>query len=301
MPFSILLALLMTAAPDSPFTVERHGRYEWRFHEENRAAVEPLIRRGEATLDELAGQLGVKTPARIYVEVAQTLEEFQMLQRRSPDRGTIDWAVGMAFPDEDVILLRIDKTHMFTLEETFRHELSHLLLLAGLPYRPFPRWFSEGVAVVQSGEALTKRLNPILDAAITGSLIPLRKLERGFPPRGPALSLAYAQGASFVRYLVQREGPELLARLVQESRKEGAFTIRFEALYGTDVHEYERAWRRKLEADASWWRVLSGDMVIWFGLSALFMLAYFVKRHRSRRRLREMEAEELAVHQPPVH
>jgi hypothetical protein len=300
-PVSFFCALILSAAPTSSFTVETHGRFEWRFHEENRAAVEPLIRRGQAALDELAGQLGVKAPAKVYVEVAQTLDEFQMLQRRSPERGTIDWAVGMAFPDEDVILLRIDKTHLFTLEETFRHELSHLLVLAGVPYRPFPRWFSEGVAVVQSGEALTRRLSPILDAAITGSLIPLRKLERSFPGPGPALSLAYAQGASFVRYLIQREGPDTLARLIQEVRREGAFPVRFEAIYGTDVVDYERAWRRKLEADASWWRVLSGDMVIWFGLSALFMLAYFVKRHRSRRRLREMEAEELAVHQPPVN
>lgn len=285
------LCLLITfAAPGA----RADQRFTWRYHPDREQAMAPVLARADATLAELAAQLDVPLPEHVVVDVAEDLEAFRDGQRRPPGAEGIDWAVGIAYADEGRILLRVDQTHLFTLEETFRHELSHLLLLTGVPRRAFPRWFSEGVAILQSGQPLMDRLRPALDAATTGRLIPVDLLGDSFPGEGPALHLAYAQSGLFVRWLIGHHGEDALRALVADVRAGRRFDAGFEARMGASVGERFGAWRAVLEKSASWWRVLADDMLLWGLVTLLFIVAGFTARRRSRRRLEQMERNELA-------
>lgn len=318
----LLLGLFSTPllAADAPAR-EAGTHLTWRFNPERERALRPVIASGEEELRRLAAEIGVAVPDHITVDVADTVEEFFALQydaravrtgqagatlrgeapegpqgekpgQRAPRISAIDWAVGIAYADQGRILLRLDENHLFTLKETFLHELSHVLLLADQPRRPFPRWFSEGLAVHQSGEGLAKRLDPVLGAAVTRQLIPLSSLEQRFPREGPGLNLAYAQSATFVRWLVQQHGGEALRALISEVRGGGVFEARFERIYGASSGALFGTWRRAFEKSASWWRVLSNDMLVWSLVSILFLAALVAKRRQNRKRLREMDAED---------
>jgi len=286
-----LLLLLLTLAT---LPARAEGRFTWRYHPEREAAMAPLVAEAEATLDALAAQIGVPAPTSVEVVIAGDLEAFQGAQGRAPGQEGIDWAVGIAYPERGRILLRVDRTHPFTLEETFRHELSHLLRLTGVPRGAYPRWFSEGLAILQSGEPLVARLDSAMSAATTGQLIPLDRLSARFPGEGPALRLAYAQSGLFLRWLVGQRGDEPLRGLIADVRAGRSFAGGFEARLGESVGQAFAAWRLVLEKSASWWRVLADDMLIWGAVTLLFVVAGVRARRRARRRLEQMEDEDLA-------
>ena len=285
----ILLALSLALAP---VRAVREGRFTWHFAPDRARAVQPLIASAEATLARQAEQLDLPLPPTVRVDVADTLDEFRELQDVPEGRVAIDWAVGLADAEARRILLRVDQTHLFTLDETFRHELSHVLLLGGLPRRVFPRWFSEGVAILQAGEPLMQRLDPALAAAASGRLIPIEALRTGFPPEGPALQLAYAEGAFLVRWMLRQRDWGTLRELIRDTRAFGDFDATLARLYGGSAEGLFNAWRLELERDASWWRVLATDWMIWAGVTVLFLVAVTVKWVRTRRRLRSWREEE---------
>jgi len=289
-PFATLLLVVTLAL--QPVREVHEGRFSWHFAPDREKAVRPLIAQADEVLDALAAELEVEPPAGIRVDVADTVEEFRELQEVPEGRVAIDWAVGLADAAAGRILLRVDQTHLFTLDETFRHELSHILLLSGQERREFPRWFSEGLAILQSGESLLQRLDPALHAATTGRLIPIEALARGFPPEGPALHLAYAESAFLVRWMLRQHDWPRLRELIRDTRRLGDFDQHLARLYGGSAEGLFNAWRLELERDASWWRVLSTDWMIWAGVTLLFLVAVTVKWVRTRRRLRAWEEQE---------
>ncbi len=286
-PLVLALALAVT-----PVSEVRQGRFTWHFAPDRAKAVQPLVDGAEAVLAAQAEQLDLPLPAAVQVDVADTLDEFRDLQDVPDGHTAIDWAVGLADAGAGRILLRVDKTHLFTLDETFRHELSHVLLLGGLRERVFPRWFSEGVAILQSGEALMQRLDPALAAAATGRLLPIESLRAAFPPEGPALQLAYAESAFLVRWMLRQRDWGTLRELVRDTRAFGDFDRHLARLYGGSAEGLFNVWKQELERDASWWRVLATDWMIWAGVTVLFLVAVTVKWVRTRRRLRTWREDE---------
>lgn len=289
---SLATVLLVLTLALQPVREVHQGRFTWHFAPDREKAVRPLLEGAEEALDALATELDVEPPEAIRVDVADTIDEFRELQEVPQGRVAIDWAVGLADAGAGRILLRVDQTHLFTLAETFRHELSHILLLGGLKRPEFPRWFSEGIAILQSGEPLLQRLDPALHAATTGRLIPLSALTRAFPPEGPALHLAYAQSAFLVRWLLRQHDWERLRALIRDTRSFGDFDSQLARLYGGSAEGLFNAWRLELERNASWWRVLATDWMIWAGVTLLFLVAVTVKWVRTRRRLRAWEEQD---------
>jgi hypothetical protein len=297
---AVLLLVLLAWAPGRAGEI-RTPHFLFRFDDAHWLAVEPIVRVAEAELVRLALEQGAPRPGLITVDVTDTLEEFAARQGREAD--DVDWAVGITDPRARRILLRIDKTHLFTLEETFLHEVSHAVLLGGVARGTFPRWFSEGLAIAQSGEPLANRLKSAMDAATTHSLLPLEKLDFGFPAQGPALHLAYAESGFFVRGLLREHGPGRVRELIRTVRREGRFWVSFEKVLGVSVEEAERRFARGLEQRSSWLRVLTDDMLLW-GLAAFLMIfAFIAKRRQISRQIAAMpdgpELADDADEQPP--
>ncbi len=212
-----------------------------------------------------------------------------------------EWAVGVTFVDQGKVVLRAHGSALFSLYETFDHELSHVLLYRAAGRAAIPRWFSEGVAIWQAGESVVDRLAGAQRAAMTHSLLPLDSLDGRFPVQGMSVGLAYAQSALFVRWLGGEHGTRTVPRIIAALRTSGDFGAAFRAATGTDLATAEAAWRADFESATSWLALLSDQNLSWGLLSLLFVLVSGL-RIRDRRRLlaalgarEEAEAAELVT------
>ncbi len=196
---------------------------------------------------------------------------------RSPE-----WAAGLILEPGRTILL--DKTYMRDLGQAaalLRHELAHVLLDRRVGQGAVPRWFHEGYAQLRAGEWDMEALWRLGRAAWTGSAIPLRELEYGFPAGGARAQLAYAQAQAAVQVLAREsaswgyllellEGGVPFSESLQRSRGESlaAFSARFD---GDVMPGFRR------------WGLLFGTAPLFF-LMALIFLAAAWRRLRGGRR-----------------
>ena len=175
-----------------------------------------------------------------------------------------------------------------SLEETVAHEVSHLALAVRLGDAGWvPRWFDEGVAMRLSGYSrLSDRL-----AMLGRGPVHLSELTDAFPQQAARAQQAYLESEAAVRRLML-EAP--LAPLLDRLAAGAEFDSAFAAVYGTtrqqftdDVYaEVSRRWR--------YLSALGGGVSLFGIMTLLFLVGVARQRARTRRRLREWEAEERA-------
>lgn len=228
--------------------------------------------------------LGPERPIEVWLA-----DDAQTFAAVFPDGSPMgEWAIGVAFPSQRRMVLRAHGTALFSLAETFDHELSHILLHAAVGARPVPRWFTEGVAIWQAGEAVLERLTAARRAALTQNLIPLDDLTRGFPAQGAALELAYAQSALFVHWLEREFGAGAIPSLARSMRDGAEFEPAFRAAFGAPVQTLEGLWREGLEASSPALTLIADPEFLWGLTSLLFLWAAGTRMWRRRRELAAM-------------
>ncbi|MFO0746211.1 MAG: peptidase MA family metallohydrolase [Myxococcota bacterium] len=223
-----------------------------------------------------------------------------------------EWAAGVTFLEQQRIVLRRDGTAVLSLAETFDHEVAHVLAQTfATPgqLRALPRWFSEGLAIWQAGEALSGRLQEAMVAASTGHLLTFEELDRSFPNQGTRVGIAYAQSALFVQRLARRAGPATMAALLHDIGDGVPFADAFTKRFGeSPASLFEKA-QDDLEKTSTPFTLFADGNLIWTLMTVLFLFAAWWRlrdRKRQMARLSESEdrriAEEdmaLIVHEPP--
>lgn len=204
-----------------------------------------------------------------------------------------EWAAGVAFVGARRVVLRAHGSALFSLVETFDHELAHVLLHAVAGDRRVPRWLSEGLAIWASGEDVVGRLDAAHRAALTGSLIPLPDLDRRFPDHGPRVSLAYAQSALFTRFIIQRHGPHALPALLLDVARGVPFDRAFERRFGAPAAALADEWSGGLEDDTSVFMLLHDGSVLWVLMTMLFLLAALVRSRERKAEMARLDDEDL--------
>jgi Flp pilus assembly protein TadD len=102
---------------------------------------------------------------------------------------------------------------------TLWHEMSHVFILSATNHR-VPRWFTEGLAVHEEGEASPEwsdRLTPeILLAVRDKKLLPVEKMDQGFifPDYPSQVVVSYFEAGSICDYIKQRWGDDKLLDMV---------------------------------------------------------------------------------------
>jgi hypothetical protein len=155
-----------------------------------------------------------------------------------------------------------------------------------------PRWFNEGFAVYVSGEGSIPRLQTLWTATLAGNIIPLERLERSFPDDAILASIAYAQAADVVRYLVRTQEQYRFDGLVERIARGMDFDQALLGAYGVDRMTLESEWREDIARRYTFWPVLTGSTVLWVGIVGLFFWAYRRRRVRDRRILERWRREE---------
>jgi hypothetical protein len=210
-----------------------------------------------------------------------------------------EWAAGVAFLDANRIVLRAHGTALFSLMETFDHELAHLIHHAFVrDGPPLPRWFAEGLAVWQAGESVVERLDAAVRAAATDDLIAFDDLSRRFPNDGEAVKVAYAQSSLFVKRLVRRHGPGPVVAILHDVRRGVPFDAAFINHLGAPPGDLFDALSEDLESASNPFVFLYDGNFLWGFTTVLFVaVAWWRLRDRKRQmaRLAEAEASRIAA------
>lgn len=209
-----------------------------------------------------------------------------------------EWAAGVTFLDEQRIILRAHGSAMLTLNETFDHELAHVLAHtyetgAG---RPLPRWFHEGLAIWQAGEGVLSRLETAMRAASSGHLLSWQELSTAFPNRGTKVEIAYAQAALMVKRMVTLAGPRAVIGILQDAGQGIPFETSFATRLALTPEEVFDKLDEDLESTSSPFLFLHDGNALWSLMTLVFLVvAWWRVRDRKRQMARLADSEERRI------
>jgi Peptidase MA superfamily len=278
--------------------------------------VRPLIDEAEAfkaTLTDMLGQSVLdrpqaldhvggdpRAPRHVDVRVARSADDMAaMAPREVPPPA---YASGVAYPSLRLVLLSLTAPvggEPTELDEVFRHELFHIALEDAVNEHHVPLWFNEGMAIYVSGEHPWLRKKTLWDATLSRSVIDLSHLDRAFPSQSYEASIAYAESADFVRFLLRDQDHERFLALIERVRGGQPFDRALSDAYDTDSRKIEYQWREDIAKRYTFAPVLASGALVWVVALGILVLGYTRKRRRDRAILARWEEEE-ALQQGPL-
>lgn len=283
--------------PPASFNTHDAGWIRFSYQPAVRERVQPLITEADAVREQLRGRLGQDVLDRVTVYVARTPGEMATL---APEGAPFPkYAAGVAYSDLGFVLLTLQPVHpnsRHDLAEVFRHELAHVALNDAVDGRHVPRWFNEGFAVFASGESSFPRLQTLWTATVANDLLPLSRLERSFPEDAVTASVAYAQAADVLRFLLRKQDQQRFHSMIERVKSGQNFELSMKDAYGLDLAGLEYEWREDVARRYTFWPVLFSGSLIWVFAVGLFGFAWRRRKRRDRETLarwaREEEREE---------
>ncbi len=155
-------------------------------------------------------------PGPVQVEVYPDHEDFAVRTMGMPGLG----ALGVTFGE----VVAMDspsgrKPGDFNWGSTLWHEMDHVFVLSATNHR-VPRWFAEGLAVHEEGQARPEWANratpEVLLAIRDKKLLPVADIDRGFifPQYPSQVIVSYFEAGAMCDYIQQRWGAEKLVAMV---------------------------------------------------------------------------------------
>jgi hypothetical protein len=174
----------------------------------------------------------------------------------------------------------------------FRHELAHIALHDAVSRENVPRWFNEGFAVQASREAETARMQALWTATLSGNLIPFKQITRSFPADPTTASVAYAQAADMLRFLMRGGEEHRFHALIRRVAGGQTFEQALFDAYATDMFSLEKGWREDVARRYTFWPVLFGGSLIWIAGFGLLVWGYARRKKRANAKLARWAREE---------
>ncbi len=280
--------------PDGFSTVSA-GWIDFAYHPSIRGRIEPLLAAADRVRSELSEQLGQNVLSRVHVRIGRTTGEMRKLAPRGI--GYPEYASGVAFSEAGIVLLTEEPRYpgeQHDLLEVFRHELAHVALSDAVDGKAVPRWFNEGFAVHASGEAVASRLQTLWTATLAGTLLPLKDLTATFPADATTASVAYAEAADLLRYLLRSHEAHRFRALIERVRAGESFERALGDAYATDLASFEYEWRQEVARRYTFWPVLFSGTTVWAVGLVLIVWAYRRRKRLSEKTLARWAVEEAA-------
>lgn len=292
----LVLALQARQVEAPPLTIVHSAGLE---REANRIADQSA-----AILERIQGRLGAPPlpPTRVYLAADDGSVESLLGEAGFPPNLMPGWAAGIALPAADTMVLhagRIGRYGQRQLIGVFAHETVHLLMAhaAGGPLvgdSRLPSWFSEGVAANLARDGEWMDFFVLYTSPVASSRRPLAELESCF--RSPAVErlrrAAYAGSYSFVKFLMDRHGPGLPARVLAGLRAGMGFEAAYHRAAGIPLAVDEAAWFSLIHGKLRWAVILGSSFTLWMAITALVLLAYLRKKRRARLKMEAWQEDE---------
>jgi hypothetical protein len=250
--------------------------------------------------ERIIADIGVDFPEQTEIRLCPALETFREAQPGG--RQIPFWAIGVAYCAENVIVLlspRAVKGSQIDVVDVFAHEFSHIALGKALAGVTIPVWLNEGLAIYEAREWTFSRISVLTRAVLMDRLIPLRVLTLSFPAEQESAELAYAEGFMFVSFLINKVGQEAFHRMIRDYTRYGDLEGALRRGTGMNIDDLEERWLVYLKLRVSWIPIITSVSTLWFTTALIFVYGYVRKKRQTKRRLREMEAEEELEEWPP--
>jgi hypothetical protein len=255
----------------------------------------------EKALDRLAPEYGKSAPTARKIEVKVCITD-KGFEEESGRKAVSTAAVALMRPESEqqTIVLNVRVLAAVSQPEQFQvvgHEMVHVLLngLQNDTDREVPLWLHEGLAQIvteQSNESAAMRL---AWTSVLKQWIPMSKLTASFPYEKPSAPLAYAQSASFTRYVATKSycfgSPTSFFRTLLRYPEQARGILK-DLGTPTKLTEFEANWHREMSAWYSWMLAISGSSLLWGAIVVLFLIAYIRKRRREKVVMRDWDAWE---------
>jgi hypothetical protein len=255
--------------------------------------VASIVRDADEVKAQLEEALGQPVLERVEVRVVPTIAD--MVRLAPAGAPPPAYASGVAYSGLHLVLLTMMAprgAEAVDLDEVFRHEMAHVALEDAVRGHHVPVWFNEGLAIHLSGERHTDRLRALWNATLSNTLLPLAELDRSFPSDSFEVSIAYAQSADFMRFLLRRADRLRFAAMIERVREGGDFERAVADAYGSDLRKLEFQWRSDVDKRFSIIPILTGGGIVWVGVIGGLFYAYARRRRRARAILERWGEEE---------
>ena len=240
---------------------------------------EDLVIRGEADLEAQAEYLGQFYPkARAGIE---NILDLQLLLKPTvlliKDREFFERLSGSPFfsafavPSEHLIVVHISPitSKPGILNDTFKHELGHLLLHYHIREQILPKWLDEGICQWISGtvgEVLIGGGVTISRVDMAYRLIPLRQLTVTFPEDKDLLILAYKESHNFVGYVTTHYGTDSLRDILKYLKGGDDIDLAVSKALSKPLQDVQEEWIDDMKRRSEW--------LIW-GSQHLYEILFF--------------------------
>jgi hypothetical protein len=225
--------------------VREDGPFRVHWYEGGADFAQDILDNAAAGLKGVQGLLPLEAPNLVDIYVYSTASEMQT----TLNLGSQNWVVaGHADPDLGVmvVVLPAGPDQSLLMQQRIPHELMHIMMhhTLGAAYAHLPVWLSEGLASSAELYPNPDYLILLNSAQEDGKLIPIASLCNTFPRDASTALLAYAQAASFTRYLHQQYGTSGLEKLL-ETYQDGMDCERgVQTVTGQELSQLEKSWRR---------------------------------------------------------
>lgn len=186
-------------------------------------------------------RFNMDTSEQIYISIYDSSSAFFQTFPGHPS-----WAGGFArYGGQEIVVISPQAQNEGVLiGEGIPHELSHAALFQFLG-RPAPVWLDEGFAVYNQNIIAIREYDEILQQAYrNNALMSFNTLNNRWPSDENSARLAYAQGRSFITFLINNYGNEVWSNVLDSLRRndsDGAFQENF----GITMTEMETLWKEK--------------------------------------------------------
>jgi hypothetical protein len=199
----------------------------------------------KAGLVHIQSLLDVQVQEEVDIYVYATAAEMQVTLNLASQNWT---AAGHADPDLGVMVVALPAgpDQRLLMEQRIPHELTHILLYQemGPTYAGLPTWLNEGLASSAELYPNPDYLILLNNAQQNDALLPIATLCRTFPRDVSNALLAYAQAASFTRYLHQQYGNFGFKRLIANYQNGVGCERGVELALESSLDQAEKGWRR---------------------------------------------------------
>ncbi|HEX9756343.1 MAG TPA: peptidase MA family metallohydrolase [Nitrospiria bacterium] len=251
------------------------------------------MEQSETLLKKITQDIGFTPGNPIGVIMASSESEFNQFQ--PSNRPLPSWAVGVAYPSGNVMVIRSPRLIQGNLKDTiktFTHELCHLVLASGFEGRPIPRWLNEGLAMYESYEWRPSQDVLMARAVLSGTLIPLEDLTQAFGGNHFDVQKAYFQSYSLVHYLLSTYGPSRFRHFVLLLSKGKSFEQALQNAFDITPQAFETKWKRYLAFRFNWVPLLTSTGVLWGLITVSLIGIYFVRKRKNKEILKEWAEQE---------
>jgi hypothetical protein len=268
--------------------------FRFTFSEKDQRLVKSLAQASESIYDDVVSDVGVPPRPGVEVYLAASHEDF--LRRQPNAQKAPEWAAGLAYPDENLIILKSPRAALFgTIDpfRTFRHEIAHLTLHQALAGVRIPRWLDEGLAMYEAKEWTFRTTAVISTVTLKKDFIPLAALNREFPLDVQEAETAYAESFSMIAYLLNRFGREKFRAFIRNLQEGKTVSQSVDGAFGMTFYTLEKEWHRHLRMRYTWLPVITSTAALWFLMTLIFLYVYYRKKRRSREKVVEWELEDM--------